>query len=92
MAAAVANLEAGPPASALTGPVARGDVAAVAGHLAALLDDPSTSDVYRSLTLAAVELLRREPDAGVGRQGLDEIEALVSAGAGHVADSGAAGR
>jgi predicted short-subunit dehydrogenase-like oxidoreductase (DUF2520 family) len=39
MGAAVSNLESGRPHDVLTGPIARGDVASVRGHLAALADD-----------------------------------------------------
>ena len=53
-----------------------------------LLDDPSASDVYRALTLAAVDLLRREPGTGA-REGLDRIDALVSAGASNAGEAGA---
>jgi predicted short-subunit dehydrogenase-like oxidoreductase (DUF2520 family) len=40
---------------ALTGPVARGDVATVERHLAALADEPDLLELYRRL---AAELLR----------------------------------
>jgi predicted short-subunit dehydrogenase-like oxidoreductase (DUF2520 family) len=46
-------LELGPEA-ALTGPVARGDLATVAAHLAAL--DPTDRDAYRSLAREAARL------------------------------------
>ncbi len=42
-------------ASALTGPVARGDVATVEGHLLALAADPELRELYRALS---AELLR----------------------------------
>lgn len=53
VSAALANvLELGP--SALTGPVARGDAAAVAAHLAALgAADPDLAETYRAMSLRA---------------------------------------
>ncbi len=54
---------------ALTGPIARGDVDTVAGHLRTLDDlDPEIADTYRALALAtarrAVATGRLRPDAG----------------------------
>ncbi len=54
-----------PLAAALTGPVARGDVATVARHLA-VLDDAATREVYRLLTRVLIE--RVQPPAAAGRQ------------------------
>lgn len=54
--------EAGP-AAALTGPVARGDWATVARHLAAL--DPSERPAYRSMAVEAARLAGRDADIGV---------------------------
>ncbi|MBF6173193.1 Rossmann-like and DUF2520 domain-containing protein [Nocardia blacklockiae] len=48
--------------SALTGPVARGDVAAVAAHLDALTDvDPELAAGYRALSLRSAERARTNP-------------------------------
>jgi predicted short-subunit dehydrogenase-like oxidoreductase (DUF2520 family) len=53
-----------PLASALTGPVARGDVDTVARHLA-ILDDETTRSVYRLLTRVLVERVRPAAAAGL---------------------------
>lgn len=53
MRAAVANLDAGPPAAVLTGPAARNDSAIIAAHRDALAADPETAAVYDALTRAA---------------------------------------
>lgn len=68
VSAALQNtLELGP--RALTGPVARGDAGAVAGHLAALREaDPELADAYRTMSLRAAAYAR--PPAAV----LDELE------------------
>jgi predicted short-subunit dehydrogenase-like oxidoreductase (DUF2520 family) len=55
MVSAAANAAALDPVEALTGPVARGDVATVQAHLEALARDPALAGLYRSL---ARELLR----------------------------------
>jgi predicted short-subunit dehydrogenase-like oxidoreductase (DUF2520 family) len=52
----VDNVEELGPAAALTGPVARGDEATIAGHLAAL--DPSERPAYEAMADAARRLLR----------------------------------
>jgi predicted short-subunit dehydrogenase-like oxidoreductase (DUF2520 family) len=56
------------PAAALTGPIARGDIETVCGHLAVLAKAPATASLYRSAGLATLELARRrglsEPQAG----------------------------
>jgi predicted short-subunit dehydrogenase-like oxidoreductase (DUF2520 family) len=57
----VKNLEALGPASALTGPIRRGDVGTVAAHLAAL--EGADRRLYAMLGLRAVELAR---EAGLG--------------------------
>jgi predicted short-subunit dehydrogenase-like oxidoreductase (DUF2520 family) len=44
--------------TALTGPIARGDVATVARHLRVLADDPDLAIIYRLLGLRAVALAR----------------------------------
>ncbi|UCF20915.1 MAG: DUF2520 domain-containing protein [Gemmatimonadota bacterium] len=71
---AVANLEEAGLPKALTGPVARGDLATVRRHLAAL--DGDTRDLYRHLALRALELSRR---LGLGREVADAIEAEIRA-------------
>lgn len=74
MRGAVANLRVASPASALTGPIVRGDHAAVALHLAALRDDPTALALYRTASRAAVALVRGgSTPAGA----LDEIERLL---------------
>ncbi len=54
--AADENLRDRTPAEALTGPVVRGDVDTVRGHLRALADDREALAVYRALTRAALVL------------------------------------
>ncbi|HXV90423.1 MAG TPA: Rossmann-like and DUF2520 domain-containing protein [Gemmatimonadales bacterium] len=51
------NMERGGPAGALTGPVARGDVATIARHLEALTADDAI--LYRALGRAALELAQK---------------------------------
>ncbi len=51
-------------AVAITGPVARGDAATIAGHLAAIRGDvPSLEETYRLLALATLAPLRPQLDA-----------------------------
>lgn len=77
MGAAVSNLEAGRPHDVLTGPIARGDVASVRGHLAALADDAPALDAYVTLSRAALVLAR---ERGTSSERLAEIaEALDAA-------------
>jgi predicted short-subunit dehydrogenase-like oxidoreductase (DUF2520 family) len=52
------------PAAALTGPVARGDSAAIAAHLDALADHPEALDLYLHLTRAMESLADTEPRPG----------------------------
>ena len=58
MTAAAENVRTLPLAQALTGPLARGDVATVAGHLDALAAEPALAALYRALAreLLALEL------------------------------------
>lgn len=70
MRGAVANLDAGSPSEALTGPIARGDAGTVRTHLAALEHEPAVRDLYAALSLVAVELARR---GGTDRDALGEI-------------------
>ena len=61
-------------ASALTGPVVRGDVATVAAHLAALdADLPETADAYRDLSRALLGAVRPALDPAVAA----ELDALL---------------
>lgn len=53
---AASNAAAAGPASALTGPVVRGDADTVARHLAVLDADPSTRELYRRLALETLGL------------------------------------
>ena len=59
--ATVANVEARGAADALTGPVARGDLATVAAHLDAI--DPAECATYAELALAALALTGRDDPA-----------------------------
>ena len=71
--AAAANVATEPLAQALTGPVARGDVATVQQHLRALEAEPDLRELYRRL---ALELLRL--DLGHPREVVDALRrALV---------------
>lgn len=77
MGAAVSNLESGRPHDVLTGPIARGDVASVRGHLAALEDDAPALTAYVTLSRAALTLAR---ERGTSPERLAEIsEALDTA-------------
>ena len=71
LAGAVSNLrrvpDAAPLASALTGPIVRGDHETVRRHLEALAADPLMAAVYRSLAEATAALLAREGSDVVGR-------------------------
>jgi len=74
MEAAVSNIAESHPESALTGPVARGDVNTVHAHLQALRHNPEARALYRRLSFAALEI--------AGRQGTDptrlaEIQRLL---------------
>ena len=74
MRGAIANLEDAAPASALTGPIARGDVETVKRHLGALAAAPETRALYATLSLAAVELARR---GGTSEEALGGISRLL---------------
>ncbi|HUF65034.1 MAG TPA: DUF2520 domain-containing protein [Gemmatimonadaceae bacterium] len=71
MRASVSNIDGGPPGDALTGPIARGDVAMVRQHLAALRRDERLLGVYRRLSLATLPVAARN---GVDPERLREIE------------------
>ena len=75
MRGAVANLDAETPARALTGPIARGDVATVKAHLDALDSRPEIRALYATLARAAVGVARQ---GGTDEAPLGEIERLVS--------------
>jgi len=74
MGAAVSNLESGRPHDVLTGPIARGDVASVRGHLAALENDPPALNAYVTLSRAALTLAR---ERGTSAERLAEISAAL---------------
>lgn len=69
---AVANAFEMGPRAALTGPIARGDLATVEGHLAAM--DPGERDAYRALAREAARLADRRGRAL--RRLLDDLRAL----------------
>lgn len=64
IAGAVANMKNAVPDDALTGPVVRGDPETVDKHLRALAGHDRAAEVYRALSLAAVEI--------AGRRGTDQ--------------------
>lgn len=66
------------PANALTGPVARGDLGTVEGHLAAL--DPAERDAYRALAREAARLTGRR-DTALDRLLGDVLHSDPAAGA-----------
>lgn len=74
MGAAVSNLETGRPHDVLTGPIARGDVASVQGHLAALVGDAPALAAYVTLSRAALTLAR---ERGTSAERLAEISAAL---------------
>ena len=76
MGAAVSNLESGRPHDVLTGPIARGDVTSVEGHLAALADDAPALAAYVTLSRAALTLAR---ERGTSPERLAEISAALDA-------------
>jgi predicted short-subunit dehydrogenase-like oxidoreductase (DUF2520 family) len=78
LAGAVANLAARPPEAAITGPMARGDHATVAAHLAALdALEPALATTYRALAVEALALSRR----GLAPEAALALAALLAAGA-----------
>ena len=76
MGAAVSNLESGRPHDVLTGPIARGDVASVQGHLAALRNDAPALAAYVTLSRAALTLAR---ERGTSAERLAEISEALDA-------------
>jgi predicted short-subunit dehydrogenase-like oxidoreductase (DUF2520 family) len=73
MEGAVSNLAASP-GSALTGPVARGDVDTVMRQVSALRGDPEARAVYKRMSLAAVSIAARQ---GTDPAALSEIQKLL---------------
>lgn len=71
---AAANLGTGDAARALTGPVVRGDAETVRRHVAALAGEPEVLAIYRTLSLAAIELAR---EAGTPAERLAEVRAAL---------------
>jgi predicted short-subunit dehydrogenase-like oxidoreductase (DUF2520 family) len=72
LAGAASNASEGGPASALTGPVVRGDAATVQRHLDVLNADPNTRELYRRLALESLAL--------AGPEGREEVaDALADA-------------
>lgn len=71
---AVRNLEGGEAARALTGPIVRGDAATVSAHLRVLASDPEALEVYRALSLAALDLAR---ESGTPEERLAEVRAAL---------------
>ena len=73
----MSNLEKGRPHDVLTGPIARGDVTSVRGHLAVLADDAPALAAYVTLSRAALTLAH---ERGTPAERLAEIsEALDEA-------------
>ena len=68
LAGAAGNAAAAGPASALTGPVVRGDAATVRRHLDVLSADPNTRELYRRLGLEALALAGPE-----GREAVADV-------------------
>ena len=66
------NLRSLPAAQALTGPVARGDVQTVEGHLQALQGDGALRQLYRGLGAALLRL-----PLGLGARARDRLKALL---------------
>lgn len=71
---AAGNMEGADGARALTGPIVRGDAETVRSHVRALESDPEALAVYRSLSMAAVELAR---ESGTDVAKLDEVRAAL---------------
>jgi predicted short-subunit dehydrogenase-like oxidoreductase (DUF2520 family) len=72
------NVEAQGPVEALTGPLSRGDVHTIAGHLAALATDaPQLLPAYRVLGLATLDLVRARVELGTAT--IDELTGLLTA-------------
>ena len=76
MSGALTNMKQAAPDDALTGPVMRGDAETVAKHLRGLQGHPTASEVYRTLSAAAVEIAHRR---GVDGNKLAAVAGLVRA-------------
>ena len=75
MSTALSNLEKGPPATQITGPVARGDARTVGLHLEALRDAlPDALPSYLALARASLELSR----GALSAESVQELEAQLS--------------
>jgi predicted short-subunit dehydrogenase-like oxidoreductase (DUF2520 family) len=72
MSGALANMKQALPDDALTGPIMRGDMETVGKHLRALEGQGTASEVYRTLSLAAVEI--------AGERGVDPKKLLAISG------------
>jgi predicted short-subunit dehydrogenase-like oxidoreductase (DUF2520 family) len=72
MSGALANMKQTLPDDALTGPIMRGDADTVGKHLRAVQGHGAASEVYRSLSAAAVEIARR--------RGVDDKKLLAVSG------------
>lgn len=74
----VANLEHSDPGVALTGPISRGDVETVRGHIRVLSEhDPSVLEAYRALGLRTVALARRA--SAIDEDKAIELEEVLTA-------------
>jgi len=75
----LANIERVGIPAALTGPIERGDVAVVAGHLHAITDRfPDLLPVYRALARETLDLARRK--GGIATQAAAQLERLLAEG------------
>lgn len=78
LASAATNLAAGDDvAAALTGPIARGDAATVARHLAALATDPEADALYRALGRATLRVAAGAPTDRAGPAARAAIATLL---------------
>jgi predicted short-subunit dehydrogenase-like oxidoreductase (DUF2520 family) len=76
MSGALANMKQTLPDDALTGPVMRGDAETVGKHLRALHGRGAASEVYRALSIAAMEIAERR---GIDARKLAAVGGLVRA-------------
>ncbi|MDQ6828054.1 MAG: DUF2520 domain-containing protein [Gemmatimonadota bacterium] len=74
LVAAVENLRGRPASEALTGPIVRGDAETIRAHLAAIAGDDRALEVYRLLSLNAIDLARL---AGTNEAELERITELL---------------
>ncbi|MDQ6847938.1 MAG: DUF2520 domain-containing protein [Candidatus Dormibacteraeota bacterium] len=73
LAGSISNAREGGPASALTGPVVRGDAATVGRHLDVLNADPNARELYRRLALEVLSLAGPE-----GREAVADVLAAAA--------------